>query len=312
MADLINRLGNEGRAFSFFQAVSLLEEYFKKKQGVAEPIDDGHIRFSSSSSVSFPSGDIESVDAAEDLVHFTLTFMGMCGVSSPLPHYFSEFIAHHDKENTALSDFLALFNHRLYTLFFRAWKKYRFAVDNPQTLQRLCCLAGLYRDHKSRTGKKDSFMLAYTGLLASKCRSAAGLESMLSHRFGAIPVRIRQWVPQWTKVGAQYAIGKDACLGVNTMVGTHVYDISGKFRVLVGPLPREQFEQFVSGTQNIAEMKRMIREYTADPLDFDIEVWLEALDLIPAVLGEEDGRLGVTSSLGTSDTVAGEYSIRIN
>ncbi len=303
-----HRLGSEGRTFSFFQAVTLLEEYFKKKQGDADPISNGRIRFTASSSVSFPSSDIEKIEAQEHLVQFTLTFMGLCGVSSPLPYYFSEYIAHFDKENPALGEFLAIFNHRIYSLFYRAWKKYRFAVDKSENIHRLACLAGLARE-KTRSIKDKSHMLAYTGILAGKCRSAAGLKAMLSHHFGGISVSVQEWVAQWTPVGVSHGIGNSARLGVNLTVGTHVFDIAGKFRVVVGPLARSQFEQFVPGSANAAEMKKMISEYIVDPLNFDIEVKLAALDLIPVMLGENNGRLGVTSSLGKSGCSGGAYSI---
>jgi type VI secretion system protein ImpH len=94
------------------------------------------------------------------------------------------------------------------------------------------------------------------------------------------------------------ALNGSAALGVNTTVGTEVIDYSGKFRVAIGPLRRERFESFLEGTGNITAAREMISFYSLDPLSFDIEIKLEAQELVPVVLGKVEASLGRTSSLG--------------
>ncbi len=306
MADLIEQLRVQGRTFDFFQAVMLLEEYFSSR-GETDPVRRGRVRFSPDAGVAFPACDISDVTVNDSGVRLMLTFMGLFGVSSPLPQYFSEYITQHE-DNPALADFLSIFNHRVYSLFYQAWKKYRALLNRADMIGIIARLAGVQNPNSGR--ESDLSMLAYTGILTGR-RSARGLEGLLSNRYGGIPVSVHQWMPRWTPVSGQRGIGHDAALGINIMIGARVYDVAGKFRVTLGPLPRERFEQFTADTRQLHEVKKIIEDFIADPLEFDIEVQLQALDLIPIVLGERQGRLGVTASLGKSGLSGSASSILI-
>ncbi|MBD3320594.1 MAG: type VI secretion system baseplate subunit TssG, partial [Chitinivibrionales bacterium] len=196
-----------------------------------------------------------------------------------------------------------MFNHRVYALFYRSWKKYFLlqstltrAVD-PLT-RRIAALAGI--DSVDRTAAERLKLLAYCGVLAGPRRSAAGLQTMLSHVFGGIPVDVTSWVPRWADVSDPKQVGGDAQLGKNTVVGTKIWDIAGKFRIIIGPLARSLFEKFLSGTENIRRTVELTRSYIADPLEFDIQVKLQSSDLVPVRLGATAAALGRTSALGES------------
>ena len=47
MPDLIQKIEEKSREFDFFQAVTLLEEYFQKKGTGTDPLKSGRIQFSS-------------------------------------------------------------------------------------------------------------------------------------------------------------------------------------------------------------------------------------------------------------------------
>jgi len=153
--------------------------------------------------------------------------------------------------------------------------------------------------------------LAYSSLLNSGTRGAASLQAFLSHYFDGIPVKIQEFVPRWAPLRNCTKIGVDMQLGVNTIVGTSIFDISGKFRVIIGPLQREEYETFLPGTQNISVVKRLVERYLSDPLDFDIEVQLQRINLIPVVLGDKAARIGETASLGSSTEKSDIHSVRI-
>ncbi|MBD3419723.1 MAG: type VI secretion system baseplate subunit TssG [Chitinivibrionales bacterium] len=313
MADLIARLVRESHTINFFQAVSLLEEKFRK-EGIPNPIDIGRIRFEPDSAITFPPNDIAAIEELEGAVRFILSFMGLIGISSPLPIYFSEYVIKHKKNGIALKDFLAIFNHRVYALFYRAWKKYCFIKSfnksgtDPFT-QKVCSLAGI------DTGQNNDSMrlrtLAYAGLLAGRCRGSAGLATMLSHYFDGIPVEVETFRAQWKDVPDPATVGVDMQLGLNSLAGTRVLDIGGKFRVKVGPLSRKRYEQFLPGSDSIARMQELTKAYLADPLTFDIEVKLQSSELIPVVLGETKAMLGTTSSLARTQGMSDVQSIVI-
>ncbi|HMD68464.1 MAG TPA: type VI secretion system baseplate subunit TssG [Chitinivibrionales bacterium] len=304
MADLIQRLCDEGHNFNFFQALSLLEEKYRTEQGMARPVESGMVRLVPDASLSFPAGDISAVRTTKQGIEFVLSFMGLIGVSSPLPLYFTEYIARHEDTSEPLRDFLALFNHRLYSLFYRAWQKYRFVsmaaggLSASPMAQRIASLAGIGRDMLG-----DPFysrLLAYTGSLAGRVRSKDALRAMLSDFLGGLPVALCEWQPRWTEIRNPPRLGVDSRLGTSAMLGTRTWDLSGKFRVSIGPLSRGTFETFLPGSENISALKKLVTLFISDPLEFDIEVKLESSELVPVILGKDNSRLGETSSLGES------------
>ncbi len=300
----MERLRTEGYNFNFFQALSLLEEKYGAEQGAARPMESGRVHLVSDDSLAFPPSDIARVRETKQGVEFVLSFMGLIGVSSPLPLYFTEYIARHEETSEPLRDFLALFNHRMYTLFFRAWQKYRFigmaaALAGNPVAQRIASLAGI--DRARISDPFFSHSLAYTGSLTGKARPKQALCALLADYFGGLPIALCEWQPRWTEIRTPTRVGVDSRLGVTSMLGTRKWDISGKFRVSVGPLPRATFETFLRASDNIAAMKRLVALFLGDPLEFDIEVKLESSELVPVILGKDNSRLGETSSLGKSD-----------
>jgi type VI secretion system protein ImpH len=297
------RLKAEGHEFNFFQIVQLLEEKFLKEKRNKNPLETGAIRCMPDCSLTFPPSDVKRVEEKKGVFELTLTFMGLVGVSSPLPLYFSEYIARHEENSQPLIDFLNIFNHRCYSLFYQAWKKYRFISISMGATDPLCrriaMLAGM--DPNRLSEPLYARLLSYTGLLAGKSRGKSAMTSLLSDFFSDLPVAIKEFQPRWVEIRNPVKMGIDARLGVNSTAGTHSWDVSGKFRVAVGPLPRERFELFLPNSENIKKMKELITIFLAEPLDYDIEVKMQSSELVPVVLAANNTRLGETSSLGKSN-----------
>jgi type VI secretion system protein ImpH len=301
--DVIKRLTTEGFFFNFFQALSLIEEKLKKTDNIKEPLETGRIRCIPDTSLAFPASDIKKISEKNGVIELALTFMGLVGVSSPLPIYFSEYVARHEENGRSLIDFLNIFNHRCYILFYRSWKKYRAsrALSAGMTdpfVRRIALIAGINPAELSQPSKAK--LLAYSGLFTGKSRSKSAMIAMLSDFFDGLPVAISEYMPRWVPMTNLPKMGVDSRLGVNSMLGTLKWDIRGKFRVKIGPLARDRFEQFLPGTENISKMKDLVGGFLFDPLAFDIEVQLQSADLVPVILGQDNTRLGETSSLGES------------
>src|SRR5262249_56976551 len=108
-----------------------------------------------------------------------------------------------------LRDFLDLFHHRLISLFYRAWEKYRFPVEYERGKQdklseHVAELVGLLpeKPSKDRWVRREA-LLYYAGLIASRQRSAQALQGMLEDYFD-VPVEVQQFVGAW------YRLGEDA------------------------------------------------------------------------------------------------------
>jgi type VI secretion system protein ImpH len=137
----------------------------------------------------------------------TNAFMGLYGATSPLPTHYAEQMALHDYQGgpQPIREFFDVFHHRLLSLVYRTWTKYRFAVmyrkkgRDPFT-RRMFCAIGL-DGFREGDGVLDRFLfLRYAPLLANKSRSARGLEVVLADLFGEMGVRIEQFIGHWTLI----------------------------------------------------------------------------------------------------------------
>src|SRR5512146_1022934 len=130
---VIARLFREGYMFDFFQAVRLLERFFPEGKSPGEAVDiaEEQIRFRPHNGLAFPATDVrgvEHLEGVQERARITATFMGLYGIGSPLPVYFYDSVATETEESKPLRDFLDMFNHRLYSLFYRSWRKYRLIL----------------------------------------------------------------------------------------------------------------------------------------------------------------------------------------
>lgn len=255
------RLAREPYEFSFFQAVRVLERLFSERAAVGQdaPPNAEVVRFRAHQSVEFPASEIQAfIEPTEDSpAHMTVTFMGMSGSSGALPRVYTELVlARARHKDATLRDFLDLFNHRLISLFYRAWEKYRFWIGYEraeQTQQRsdwqpllrirefainerpridlfsevLLNLSGLgspslryqVRNREqlvSRRKVEDETLRYYSGHLSQQRRSAIGLESMLTDFFG-VTIRVHQFFGQWLRLDREYQT--QLVLGGNTELG---------------------------------------------------------------------------------------------
>jgi len=138
MQDLFSR----AYRFEFFQALWLLQQRFgghhpEEIFEVSPRRADARLRITADGSTVFPASDVRRIETIHNpdrsetpIVDVTVTFMGLYGINSPLPSYFVEHVARSDEGS--LEAFLDMFNHRVYSLFFRSWKKYRPLLDLTQ------------------------------------------------------------------------------------------------------------------------------------------------------------------------------------
>ncbi len=134
-----DRLFTEGYAFEFFQAVRLLERLEPKRRpvGRAGPPNNEVVRFRAHLSLSFPPSSLYEVLPPSTVLPvpaMIVSFMGLTGPSGILPRHYTELLMRIEREakgpeKGALRSWLDLFNHRLISLFYRAWEKYRFYVS---------------------------------------------------------------------------------------------------------------------------------------------------------------------------------------
>lgn len=308
---------NEAHRFDFLQAVRLLEVLARREamgRGEAPPAEA--VRFRSRVSMAFPASDVAGAEPparAGGPFRMTVDFLGLAGVTGPLPRPLAEgVLARAARGDTAARAFLDLFNHRLVALMYAARKRHRpalatTAADEAPLSGALFALAGLgtagTRGRLAASGVDDRTLLGYAGLLAGRPRSMAGLETMLEDHFG-VPVRGRQLRGRWielepeerTRIG--HAAGTHHALGRTAALGGRMWDQAAAFEVEAGPLPEARFRDFLPTGSAFRPLCALVRFWVGVELEFTVRLVVRAAEVPETKLGG-GARLGWSSWLKT-------------
>ncbi len=301
---LVRELVSLPGAFAFPQAVDIARRYICSGGGEETP---DLFRYSVNPALSFPPGDIESLEfvARDDKppqIALMLNLMGLHGAGSPLPAYFTEYVAQHTDGPDALRDFFDIFNHRLISLLYGSWGKYRYyaqykAQATDRLSRRFFGFIGL--GHRElRQAKKLSWprLMAYMGLIAFNGEAAGSLESILRHYFSHQSISIIPCITRWVAVPAdqQCRLGENNCrLGEDFITGEEVPDQTGKFRIRIAELTWERFNSFLPSDRNFAELQTLVKFVMRSRLDFDVELRLLPEEIRPWKLeADNECRLG--------------------
>ena len=323
VAELQPVLGN-ARRYSFFQLVDLIHRHhgddLERTQG--DQPGEGRIRFSASAGLGFPGSDVVSALSPEHEhapYQMEVSFLGLHGSQSPLPGYYLEDLAWEAGQNLGIRcHFLDFFNHRLVTLFHRAWRKYRYYVRfqpgaSDGFSELIFALAGLGASRpRAATPVNWSKMLAYAGLMAGRSRSPEVVSGIVAHCFDLDDVRIEQWVLRKVDIAReqQTRLGRaNAELGNTTLVGARVRDRGGKFLLRIGNLSQERFADFLPNGCEHDRLVKLVEFTTREQLAYDLELQMRARDIRPMQLGM-DVRLGWNSFV-TPDKARTRPAVRI-
>jgi type VI secretion system protein ImpH len=329
----------QGFDFRFFQAVRLLQLLDPTRQPVGRaglPREEA-VRFRAHLSLNFPASEVYEIlsrGEGRPVPLMTVTFMGLTGPKGVLPSHYTELLLRLEREargevRHALRDWFDLFNHRLISLFYRAWEKYRFplayerreafgAEPDPFT-NSLFSLIGLglrplrgrlrvekvtAEGRRELLGRIDDLaLLHFSGLLAQRPRSVIGLRTLLENYFG-LPLQVIQFRGQWLGLDAtnqSHLGGGNSLLGMNLVAGERVWDVQSKVRLQLGPLRRAQFDALLPDRSPVAERKvffllcHLTRLYLGPDFDFDVQLVLRAADVPACQLAQSEGlgpRLG--------------------
>ncbi len=272
--------------------------------------------------------------------------MGLYGVSTPLPlHYAIDMLRSVDpyvsadreesdadprsafdqgestqgpSDTNAVRDFYDIFHHRLISLLYRSWTKYRYCVlfddaERDRLTEYLLHMIGLSPDREDRSVGVDPVrMIRYAGALTQHPRSAVTLEGVVSDYLGGLRTQVEQFTSRWVPVmeADQNRTGTaNSRLGVDLTVGEWVYDLSGAFNLAIGPLDWDTYNQFLPGREAHAEVRSLVNLYCQDPLWFTIELRLKAREIpeLRLTCDDDAGMLGMTTWVRTAEI--GETSV---
>lgn len=323
--------------FDFFQALRILQSSASghARVGFFGAPSKESVRLGAASTLSFPASEIQSLEETEESRPvMRVNFLGLTGPLGVLPHPYTELVAERLRSrDQTLRDFLDLFHHRILSLFYRAWEKHHVAVEieraeEGQFSRHILQLIGLGTPGlQNRMAVPDSALLFYGGLLASRTRSAVGLEQILSDYFDA-PVEIEQFVGTWEAVDTSIQCCLDdepdemGSLGDGLLVGDQVWEQQSRFCVRLGPLPFQRYQEFLPGGKALDELRSIVGFYTGPELEMVLQLILKREETPVCELppeGEAGVQLGWTSWLKTrpmdrdpGDTILDEALLRLN
>jgi type VI secretion system protein ImpH len=317
-AELKRLLEREPYAVDFFQAVQLLERMYPGREpvGYFVPPAQEVVRFSVYNRLTFPASEIQSMTWAPDATPvMAVNFMGVTGPAGVLPHVYTLLLVERRfARDRRLQEFLDLFHHRMISLYYRVWRKYRvtasFASGNHRPTWYLSDLAGIgTAGLANRQEVDDRSLLYFAGILALQPRSAVAFEHFLQEYFG-VAVEVHQFAGAWYDLPADAQcelIDKEDAprrLGLGAVAGDQIWDHSSKARIRIGPLSLARYRDFLPGTRTHRTLRALARFYSGGQIDFDVQLVL-ARDQVPTYeLGAEDeGQLplGLCSWAKTGD-----------
>lgn len=295
-ADLRSKVAaiqKDARRFSFFRLVYVLERMAAGSPPIGQlgPPSEERLRLRPDTSLVFSSSDVTDLRTVTypdgvERVRVTSTFMGLYGAVSPLPTHYAEQLALSDYQGgpQPVRELLDVFHHRLLALVYRAWTKYRFAVSYRKGgadafTRRMLCTTGVdgLRDHATPI---DRFLfLRYAPLLASKSRSARGLTVVLEDLYGHLGVRIEQFVGHWTRLDKplRNKLGvQNHQLGYDLTLGRYVYDGTGRFKIVLGPMGYDEYLSFLPGGHQRERLRGIVDTFTRGVADADLELHVKA------------------------------------
>ncbi len=341
-SSLEETLFEEGYRFEFFQAVRVLERLVHGRLPVghhALPSQEA-VRFRSLLSLSFPPSAVHEVSHSDNGMsppEMIVAFMGLTGLMGVLPRHYTELLLERVRnKDFTLRDFLDIFNHRMISLFYRAWEKYRFPIayerarsggkDYDPFSVSLFHLVGMgTQGLRGRLKTGDEVLLYYSGLVAQQPHSSGALEAMLGDYFAA-PVKIAQFIGVWLRLESENRTRLGASefnnqLGITTILGSKCWDQQASFRIIIGPLSFRQFQQFLPSDKGFGALVELTRFFIGLTLDFDVQLVLQAAEVPRCELkssGPDALRLGWSSWLKTkafsrdaSDAVLGRHLARM-
>ncbi len=310
---LIAELERNPYGFDFFQAVRLLQSRFgdRPRIGCSLSPSQDPIRFAQSPSLAFPPSTLESIQAGPSGVpKVYVNFFGLMGPNGPLPIHFTEYARERERHfgDRTISAFINIFNHRLLSLFFRSWAASQKSVDldRPDDQNFAVYIGSLFgiglESLQARDAVPDWAKLYFSGHLSSQTRNAEGLQAILESYFG-INTELQTFTGRWLDVPSDSLcrLGESpetGSLGLNTIVGSRLWDCQLSFRLRLGPMTFADYERMLPCGGAFQRLKYWVLNYCGQHYFWDVQFALRAGEVPDVVLGKA-GRLGWTTWLKT-------------
>ena len=309
-------LAEHAKKFSFFQAVQLIQRLTPDSVSVGElgPVQNEAIRFIHDPELIFHASDISHfnprvIRANFPFAELTTTFLGLFGAASPLATYMSEdVLSAESNDEKSLRSFYDVLHHRLISLFYRAWKKYRFSAgfrtdgSDAFTRRALVFVGVDAAGAMPKQGLPPIDLLTMASLLAVRTRSSRTLRIILERLIPGVEIDIQQFVLRRVRLehDQRVLLGvQNTTLGEDFVIGRTVIDRSGRFRVVIGPVDYQIFEALMPGGRYHTTLRKIIEQFSRGVLEAELELRVREDDAPRFQLANPRGAV-----LGQNTTIA--------
>ena len=260
------------------------------------------LRFGATPRMAFPPSQLYSLTLSLDgraPAFMQINFLGMFGPQGVLPLYYTELIIERLRnKDRSLSAFLDMFNHRLVSLFYQAWEKYRVTVayerdERDRFSHILLDSLGLGTNFlQERQVIRDDSLLFYSGLLGIHTKPAASLRQILWDYFD-VPVEVEQLVGAWHPLEENNQCKFDKSnsyseqVGLGAIVGDEIWDQQSGVRVRLGPLTLKQYLDFLPSGSAYEPLQAILRFFSGWEIDYEVQLVLERGQVPRCELGNE-------------------------
>lgn len=283
-----DQLFDQPYTFEFDQVVKLVESMHQTATPIGEgfSIDDEILTIKSRVFLSAPPSDVYDINRTDYKTTLTVNFFGLAGLQGPLPMPFTETILSRLKaKDTAASDFLDIFNHRLISILHRIRKKHWVGLDHRLPHQTfigrdLLALNGMSSDtFKSRAVSPED-LLYYSGLFWQQPKSPVGLKQIIGHYFNT-KVTLQSHIGGWIDISPDRwtYLNKNNVLGQTAMIGTKIWDVNQNLRIRLGPMDFKRFAKFLKNGDSYPKLLELMKSYLPSGYKFSINLSLLASDV---------------------------------
>ncbi|OCA54778.1 hypothetical protein Phpb_02126 [Photorhabdus namnaonensis] len=176
----------------FYQFCQIIERAVPDQPplGSTENPADDAIRLRPHPGLGFPASELKAIETDSEHPErpptARTTFMGLYGVDSLLPTAYLNDIAQQREGNETIEAFLDIFNHRVFTQFYRIWRKYSYPATfatggTDRTSQCLLGLIGLgIPGSQQQIATPMSRFLALLSVMRLPTRTAEGVSALVA------------------------------------------------------------------------------------------------------------------------------------
>jgi type VI secretion system protein ImpH len=246
----------------------------------------------------FPPSDIADLKQKdpEEPVSMDVAFMGLIGPSGVLPHWYNELAVERQREkDSSMIAFFDMFHHRLISLFYLGWKKYRLSenylpgAEDPIS-RCFLSLVGLGTPGLAdRLGLPAESLMFHSGLFSRAVPSCYAIREAVGFQ-SETEVEVEQFIDRLMPIDPedQTQLGSaNSRLGVDAMCGGYAWESQTRFRVHLGPMGYGQFGRFLPSGDMLGSISSLVRYMVGIEYEFEFRVFLKREEVPPCVLGAE-------------------------